>query len=257
MIKKSVLAALLLILMSETLWAKDILITNDAGTQGKGNLLVEVNYEYGSDKADIAGQSTMRKETALGAIFSYGLTKSVDFIFTLPYASNKMEEGGVVTENVNGISDMAAEIKWRFFEADALSFAVKPGISLPAGDEKKGLGTGKAGYNVFFIASKEMQPLMVNLNLAYVRNENDARERKDLWYASLSAEYAMRENSTLVANVGIERNAEKGEDSHPAFFLAGINHSLTENFDINIGIKTGLNDVETDRTFLAGMAVAF
>jgi hypothetical protein len=29
------------------------------------------------------------------------------------------------------------ELKWRFFEKDGLSFALKPGIAFPTGNEKK------------------------------------------------------------------------------------------------------------------------
>lgn len=61
----------------------------------------------------------------------------------------------------------------------------------------------------------------------------------------------------FIVNAGMERNAEKGADSHPAFILPGVNCSLTADFDVDMGIRTGLNDVETDRTFLAGIAAAF
>jgi hypothetical protein len=35
-------------------------------------------------------------------------------------------------------------VKWRFYEKDGLSFAIKPGIILPTGEEDKGLGDGSS-----------------------------------------------------------------------------------------------------------------
>jgi hypothetical protein len=46
-------------------------------------------------------------------------------------------------------------------------------------------------------------------------------------------------------------------DKHPAFILGGVIYSITESLDIDFGIKAGLNDVETDYAFLAGLAFRF
>ncbi|HBH61146.1 MAG TPA: transporter, partial [Nitrospiraceae bacterium] len=53
------------------------------------------------------------------------------------------------------------------------------------------------------------------------------------------------------------RNPDKELTSHPAFVLGGLIYSITENFDIDTGVKAGLNKPETDLTFLAGMAVRY
>ena len=86
------------------------------------------------------------------------------------------EEGDTFTEN--GISDISLEVKWRFYEKDGLSFALKPGISMPTGDEEKGLGAGRVGYRIFFITTKEIAPWAFHLNLGYIRNENKAMNEK-------------------------------------------------------------------------------
>ena len=61
----------------------------------------------------------------------------------------------------------------------------------------------------------------------------------------------------LVGNIGVKRNPDRDSTRHPAFILGGVIYSLTENPDIDIGVKAGLNDVETDYTFLAGLAFRF
>lgn len=238
-------------------YAKDILITNDTGTQGKGKFLIEVNSEFAFDKETVDGVSTKQTGVELESIFSYGIREDVDLIFAFPYIWHKVEEGRTVTQKENGISDVSAELKWRFYEKDNLSFALKPGISLPVGDEEKGLGAGKATYNVFLITTKEVKPATFHLNLAYFRNENKVEERKDIWQISLASEVEIAKNLTGIANIGMERNPDKTSNTHPAFILGGLNYSVTESFDINVGVKGGLNKPETDTTILAGIAMRF
>lgn len=243
-------------------YAKDILITNDTGTQGKGNLLIEVNSEFTYDKETVEGLATKETGGELATILSYGIIDNVDIILGLPYQWTKTKENGEVTSDVDGISDMSLEVKWMFYEKDGLSFALKPGITLPIGDENKGLGNGKVSYGIVFITTKELEPWAFHLNLGYTHNEYKLQEDKDanrkgIWQISLAAETEVVKDLTAVANIGIERNSDKTSNTHPAFILGGFNYSVAENFDVNVGIKGGLNKPETDLTFLAGIALRF
>ncbi|MEW6116566.1 MAG: transporter, partial [Nitrospirota bacterium] len=168
----------------------------------------------------------------------------------------RTKEDGVTT-SVDGISDISLEVKWRFYEKDGLGFALKPGITLPTGDDEDGLGTGRATSSLFFISTKELEPWAFHLNLGYIRNENKVDERKDLWHASLASELEVIKNLSVVANIGIERTTDSASDSYPAFILGGIIYSITENLDIDLGIKGSLNNSETDYALLAGMAWKF
>ncbi len=238
-------------------YAAHPLITDDTGTQGKGKFQLEINSEFVYDKESEGGITFKATGGEIAAIFSYGITDNIDIVLGLPYQWFKVKEDGSVIAKENGISDISLEMKWRFFEKDSLSFALKPGVTLPTGDENKGLGGGKATYSVFFISTKEIEPFAFHLNAGYIRNENKHDERKNLWHASLAAETEVVKNLKAVANIGIERNPDKSSNTHPAFILGGLIYSITENFDIDFGIKGGLNKPETDLTFLAGVALRF
>lgn len=237
-------------------YAAHPLVTDDTGTQGKGKFQLEVNSEFTYDKEKDDG--IMIKETGgeVATIFSYGITDNADFVIGLPYVwtKTKIDEE---KDSESGISDVSLELKWRFFDNEGLSLALKPGVTLPTGDEDKGLGTGKVTYSLFFITTKEIDPLAFHLNLGYIRNENKVDERKDIWHISLASEVEVVKNLKAVANIGAERNPDKGSNTHPAFVLGGLIYSITDNFDINMGIKGGLNKPETDLTFLAGIALRF
>jgi hypothetical protein len=239
------------------LWAAHPLITDDTGTQGKGKFQLEVNGEYDYDKETTGGVSVKTTGGQAAATLSYGVINAVDVVVGVPYAWGKVQEDGVTVYDEKGVSDTTVEAKWRFFEQDGYSLAVKPGISLPTGDENKGLGSGKTGYHLFLIGTKEAEPWEFHANLGYIRNENKFDEEENLWHASIAATYEVMENLKLAGNVGIERNPDKTADTDPAFALAGVIYSVAESFDLDIGVKTALTDAETDYAVLAGMAVRF
>lgn len=265
-----VLAAALII--SGTAFAAHPLITDDTGTQGKGKFQLEINSEFTKEKEqqynpDEAKWET-KKETGgeLATIISYGIMDNLDIVLGLPYQWKKTRIDGVVTtdatEQGDGISDMSLEVKWRFYEKDGLSFALKPGITFPTGDENKGLGNGKVSYGLIFITTKEIKPWAFHLNLGSHHNEyklqadKDAN-RKDLWHASLASEVEVVKDLKAVANIGIERNPDKTSNTHPAFILGGLIYSISESIAVDAGIRAGLNKPETDLTFLAGIAFKF
>ena len=247
------------LLLPASAWSAHPLITDDTGTQGKGKFQIEINGQYNSDTDTIAGASVKSTGGQAATILSYGIVDSGDLVLSLPYLWSKVKEDGVITSDEEGISDATVEIKWRFFEEEGLSFALKPGISLPTGDENKGLGAGRTGYHVFLICSKEAAPWSLHANLGYSRNENSevVDELKDIWHASLAATYAVSKNLKIAANIGIERSPDKASDNDPAFLIGGLIYSLGEQFDIDAGVKSGVTSSETDLALMAGTTYRF
>ncbi len=228
------------------------LVTDDAGTQGKGKFQLEVNGEYGHDKDN--GVTT--KTTQITTTLSYGLVDPLDIVIGLPYQRNRMEESEAVTKG-DGMSDISLEAKWRFYEKEGLSFAVKPGLTFPTGDNDKGLGAGKVTYRFFFIASEEVKPWAFHLNLGYTRNENKNNEARNLWHASLASTVEAAKDLKVVGNIGIETNIDRNATVHPAFILGGFVYSVAEDLDVDFGVKGGLTKPETDYSLLAGITWRF
>lgn len=222
------------------------LITDDAGTQGKGKFQLEINGEYVNDNGSAV--------TAIAAALSAGITDNLDLVVGMPYQflKTKGENGHRTTDS--GISDASVEMKWRFFEKNGLSLALKPGVAFPTGNDRKGIGDGKVSYSLFFITTKEMEPTTLHINFGYVRNRAELR---DIWHYSLACEYELIKDLRIVGNIGGETNPEKESNVHPLFVLGGIIYSFTENIDMDFGIKTGFNKAEADYTLLAGLAYRF
>lgn len=233
------------------------LITDDAGTQGAGKFQLEVNGSYGKDKVADAGSTVKTVESELVMNLAYGAADAVDIFVETPYSWWRAKTDGDVLGSERGIADVSVGVKWRFFEKDGLCFAVKPAITIPTGDENKGLGTGKAGYGVYLITTKESEPAALFLNLGYIRNENKAGEEEDLWHASLAGIYEVAKHLKLAANVGMEKNRDNAIDKDPAFGLVGIICGVNDDIDLSLGVKRGLNDAETDLTLLASVTLRF
>ncbi len=253
MLKRVVLKALFLVLaFSSTSSAMHPLITDDTGTQGKGKFQIELNYEFDHEDTDGVEENLHDISTSV----SYGIIDSVDFVVGLPYQFVTTKEGGEKTRE-DGISDMSVELKWRFFECEGLGLALKPGLSIPTGDDEEGLGAGKVGGSFYFIATQELEPFTFHFNAGYGRNETTVDEETDLWHVSLATELEVCKWAKLVANIGAERNTDKEDDTPAVFILGGVVIPVTENIDLDLGIKGGLTEPESDYAFLAGAAFRF
>lgn len=268
MLGRFLIAVSIALFSAATSFAAHPLVTDDTGTQGKGKFQLEVNSEFTYDKERVfdedAGEHVTEKTTGgeLATVLSYGITDNLDIVLGLPYQWNKVKKGGTAESDVDGISDISLEAKWRVFEQNGLSFALKPGITLPTGDENKGLGNGRASYGLVFITTKKIEPWAFHLNIGYTHNEYKLRadkeaNRKGIWHVSLASEVEVVKDLKVVANIGTERNSDRTSNTHPAFILGGLIYSITENLDIDVGVKGGLNKPETDTTILAGMALRF
>lgn len=257
----SIITLIQLICLSNS-FAAHPLITDDTGTQGKGKFQVEVNSELNYDREKEEGVRIKEAGGEIATIFSYGIVDNVDIVLGMPFQWFRIKEDSELTSRNSGLSDLSLELKWRFYEKEGLSFALKPGLTLPTGNEKKGLGNGRPSYGLTFITTKELGAWAFHFNLGYTRNEYKLREdkeanRKDIWHVSFASELEVVKDLKLVGNIGIERNPEKASSRHPAFILGGFIYSISENIDINLGVKGGLNKPETDFTILSGMAFRF
>ena len=250
------------VLTSGAAFAAHPLITDDTGTQGQGKFQLEVNGEYGRDKENLDGVEIRENAAGLETVISRGLTDTIDLVVAVPWAWSRVKEDGVVVSDENGLGDVGLELKWRFLEYKGFSLALKPGLTLPTGNENRGLGNGKVSYGATMVASQELEPFTFHLNIAYTHNEfkldlDKEANRRDIWHASLATTYQVLDDLQLVANVGMESNGDRGNNTWPAFVLGGAIYSLSENLDLDLGVKGGLNKQESDLAFLAGVAWRF
>jgi len=248
---KRLIALFIVLYWSGTVFASHPLITDDAFTQGKGKFQLEFDGESSHQNKD----GIVENATVITTMLTYGINDQTDIILGVPYSYLRQADSVTITEY--GISDAALALKWRFYEKGGLSLTIKPGLTLPTGNDEKGLGSGRMTYSTFFIATEVLADWLIHLNLGYKRNENKVDAREDLWHASLAGEMKINKNFRAVANIGLETKPDRCASIDPAFIIAGIIYSIRENLDLDFGLKSWLQSLDTDYSILAGLTWRF
>lgn len=228
------------------------LITEDTGTQGRGNGQLELAAELGHDEAADAEE----RAADLAAVLSYGLRDNLDLLLTLPYMrADTLANGATTTED--GLGDIGLDAKWRLFEEGRMSVALKTGMTFASGDETKGLGAGKSNVSVNLVVSYETARWGGHLHLGHLRNRNAHDERDVIHHASVALTRMATDRLKLVVDLGNCTTADRSFDEDTRFLTLGAIYGARDDLDIDIGLKRGLSDPETDTTLLLGMALRF
>jgi long-subunit fatty acid transport protein len=240
-------------------------ITDDTGTQGKGNWQLELQGDFfRSDRTADPGTGPVEQKGSLNAftsVLSYGVLENLDIQLGLIHLNFRTTENGVVTEDTSGMSDSTLELKWRFYENDDFSLALKPGLTLPTGNEDKGLGTGKTSWGVALLATYEAEPWTFLGNIAYFQArfkdpQTTADSRRDLWRASAGAAYALTGEVRLVGELGVRTAESRNDpflpDSTSQFGMLGVIYSPAKSIDLDAGFRKNFNRAEFDKAFLVG-----
>lgn len=250
---------------SSLVWAAHPFLTDDTGTQGKGNWQLELQAERATlDRTADAGAGPVQQErraTVFTPVLTYGLLENLDVAVGLNYAKQRTTDNGVVVAESDGMADSTLDIKWRFYESGALSLALKPTFLLPTGDENRGLGTGKGSWAVNFIATYEAKPWAFHGNIAYNNvnyklPQDDAANRSDLWRVSAGAAWSVRDDLRLVGEAGARTNPANSDaylpDKTGQFAMLGLIYSPTDKMDFDAGVRKRLNNGEVDTVILLG-----
>lgn len=247
------IAALVLALLPAVpCFAAHPLITEDTATQGRGNGQLELTAEYGHDEAADARHDALD----LAAVLTYGLRDNVDVLLTLPYARADTQENGTTT-TAHGLGDAGLDAKWRFLEAGRLAMALKTGVTFATGDDTRNLGAGKTNVSANLVTSYETARWGGYLHLGHLRNRNVHGERDVIHHASVALTHTVSDRLKLVADLGRFTSTDRASDVDVRFLTLGAIYGVGDDFDIDVGVKRGLSDPETDLTLLMGVALRF
>jgi hypothetical protein len=250
----SVLCALLF--SAPLAWAALPLITDDTGTQGPGRFQLEAAGNWLSDRENEGDEGARTISSFATVVFTAGIDETLDLMVGVPYVWTETREAGMAIKD-NGFSDTVIEAKWRFYDEQKFSLAIKPGILIPTGDADKSLGTGHVGYSAVLISTMDAEPWAFDVNLGYLYHENRTAERFDLWRGSLGSRYEMFERWKIVGEIGASRNTDSADSSDPVFAQIGLIYSPRDYLDLSAGYLFGLNNAAVDQSVRAGVTVRF
>jgi len=227
------------------------LLTEDTATQGKGNSQLEMTLDAFRDR--LAGVDIRGAQAA--ALFSYGVADPADLQIGLPYLRVRQDEDDSRRTLLSGINDLSLDLKWRFFERGALSLGLKPGLTLPTGDEKKFLGAGRVTWGALLIGSYEPGTFAVHTHVGYRDYRNVVGLKNSLWHYSVAATWQIIESLRLVADLSRDSNPVPGFSTPLDYVIAGAIWSPLKNLDLDIGYRHGASGPALDRGLLAGVTL--
>jgi hypothetical protein len=213
------------------------LITEDTGTQGAGRYQLEVSAEEREERA------TRRDLEVYTGILSYGIAETADVQAGVP----------LYRSGPDGVGDASLDLKWRFFERNALSFAFMFGITLPTGDERDGRGTGKTTWGSLIVLSYAPGAVAVHAHAGFRRNENKLNERESLRQLAAAATYRIGD-VRFVGELTRETNPVPGGGT-VRFSTIGAIWSMTRDVDLDIGWRQGNGSAPIDEALLLGATV--
>jgi hypothetical protein len=224
-------------LFAAPLHAAHPLMTEDTGTLGDGRWQVELFGEAGEARG--TGARMDRDDAVLG----YGLAPELDLRAGMPW----------IRERASGMGDITLDLKWRFLERGAFSLGLKPGVSLPTGDERKGLGAGRVGWGSLLIASYEPGPFALHAHAGYKRNRNTIGERQSLTHISIAATVQAAPGLKVVADAASNSNPDPAQTRPERYLVFGVIWSVTRDFDLDFGFKKGFGSAALDEALLLGL----
>lgn len=214
------------------------LITEDTGTLGAGRWQLELFGEAGE-----AGGTDARLDRD-DAVLSYGLARNLDLQAGVPW----------IHERTSGAGDATLDLKWRFLERGDLSLALKPGVSLPTGNEQESRGAGRVGWGSQFVASYDQAPAVFHVHLGYRRHRNKVGERESLSHVSGAVELRVAPGLRAVVDVARNTNPDPAQSRPERYLVFGAIWSVTRDLDLDVGVKRGHGSAALQEAILLGLA---
>lgn len=212
-------------------------IIEDTRTQGAGRYQLEVLAQ------ELEERGTRRDLEVWTGVLSYGIGETVDVQVGLP----------LYRDGPDGVGDASLDLRWRFFERNAWSLALQPGVTAPTGDERDGRGTGKATYGSLLILSYAPGAIAVHAHAGLWRNENKLGERESLRQLAAAATYRISD-VRFVGKLSRETNPVPGGGTVRYTTLGAI-WSMTRDVDLQIGWRNGNGSAPVDEALLLGATV--
>jgi hypothetical protein len=184
------------------------------------------------------------------AELSYGLLERVDILLSVPWQG--WNSRGV---SQSGLGDVSLETKFPVGEKAGWTLALKPGFSMPAGNERKSIGAGKGGVWIYGITGRTAGSWQYYMNAGYLYNRNSVDEEENIFKASAAAAYAVLPKVLVSGDLAAETNTDKNSSAVPVSAVFGLIWSPYTSLDLDAGVRLGLTAPADDLGLLLGLTL--
>lgn len=255
---RKILALCLLPFGSQAL-AFEPLNTDDAGTVGVGVNQIEAyfysitaggpNGEFSdiSPGEEFVGSGNAK---ALPVTYTRGLSENIEASVSTSYYA--LPRG-----RFSPLSNYVLSLKWRFMGNDdsALSFAAKPTITLPTGNNQQvaGLGNAAANYGLNMISSYNLESLAIHINMSYEREPYNVNysvagdldpQRKNVFAVSIAPVWQIHSKLKVAADIGSGTNTPTTSPTYlNTYAMAAAIYSPISTVDVGLAYLVSGNNI--------------
>ncbi len=170
----------------------------------------------------------------------------------VPLLQLRSEEGN----RASGIGDWSPGVQWKFLDQTETrpAMALAAAVKLPAASARKGLGSGKADYTLTFLASKDVEPVHFDVNVAHtwLGREEGGFDRQ--WLGAIAASLPVADRWTLGGEV-YGFSSPNAETPRIVSTLWSLSYAYRPTVVFDVGVDVGLNRAAPDYALLAGVTV--
>jgi hypothetical protein len=219
------------------------MLSEDTGTQGRGNTELELGYAW----SRLNGSSTFLFQPQL----SYGTSTTFDLI--LQPSWTRVSTPGLPQQK--GLGDTDLDFKWRFYGSAPWSVGVRAGAELPTAQRDLGLPHHKVSPHALMVVTADYTPVTLDWNLGYTRVPPDFGARTDLLHFSAAATYELQQRLFFVLDTAVDSNPDSGSTNPPIVALVGLIYTVRPGFDIDIGYRGAINSGAPGSQWLLGITI--
>lgn len=212
------------------------LITDDAGTQGRGGNQFE--FALRQDRAVAADK--VERLRSLPVVYTRGLSETLDVFASLGHARIRSNTPG---RDTSGAGNSSFGVKWRFHENErtGTSYALRPEVLLPvsADFERAGLGTREisGGLTLIFSQAVAFGSIHVNAGVGHdgyreASNHPDTTRTR----ASVACAWDLSAQWMLVFDLGTETARAAETRVRANFVELGAVYSPDKDLNFALGI---------------------
>ncbi len=217
------------------------MLSEDTGTQGRGNAELELGYAW----SRVNATSIFLFQPQL----SYGTSSKFDLIIQPSWTTVDAPDTG----RERGLGDTNLDFKWRFYGAAPWSLGVRAGLAVPTAHGDLGLPAHKVSPHGLLVMTADFTPLTLDANLGYSRVPDYPGARPDLLHFSAAATYAANERLFFVLDTAIDSNPDSRQTTPPAVALVGLIYTARPGLDLDVGYRGRLNTAAPTRQWLLGI----
>ena len=218
-------------------------MTEDTGTQGTGNLELELGFSW----SRLAEHRIFQFQPQL----SVGATTTVDLIIQPSWLVDQSSAG---TER--GFGDTNLDAKWRFFGRAPWSLAVRAGVSAPTASDDLGLHHDRFSPHAILVATGDFTPFTVDANLGYAHVPGDVSQRSDLYHLSTAVTIESQQRFFLVIETTLDSNPDRAAGkSFVALGQLATIYTVRPGLDLDVGFRARLNSTGPAQQWLLGITI--